>query len=120
MASVGRVGLSIASDVQETTVALANFGFDFSLIRMDVAPEFMEVGKRLSKKRRVEAEEGQIHVTARKLGSLFAEDVPQVPNLQRAYGLRASQIASDSVINPSGSSIHGALAKHVGLDATTV
>jgi hypothetical protein len=43
-----------------------------------------------------------------------------VPNLERAYGLKASEIASNPDINPQGSAIHGALAKHIGLDATTV
>ncbi|KAJ4295112.1 hypothetical protein N0V90_007121 [Kalmusia sp. IMI 367209] len=120
MASVGRVALSLASGVMETTLALANFNFDFSIIRMEAPAEYRDVGNRLSKRRRKEAEEGKIHSTARKLGALFADVVPQVPNLERIYGLRASEIVADPSVNPEASSAYGALQVYVGLDATSV
>lgn len=120
MASIGRIGLSLASGVQETTVALANFGFDFSIIRMEAAPEYRDIGKHLSKRRRREAEEGRIHVTARKLGALFVDSIPNVPNLERVYGLRATEVMQNPQVNPTGGAMHGAMARHVGLDATTL
>lgn len=120
MASIGKVALSLASAAQETTFALANFSFDFSVIRMDAAPEYRDVGRRLSERRKKEAEEGTTHTTARKLGALFADTVPAVPNLQRIYGLRASQLSGNRDINPDSTPSDGALARYIGLDATTI
>jgi hypothetical protein len=50
MASVGKLALSIASGVQETTLALANFSFDFAVIKMETPVEYRGLGNRLSKR----------------------------------------------------------------------
>src|SRR3546814_8853402 len=46
--------------------------------------------------------------------------LPLVPNLARAYGLRASEISEDPAINPTGTASDGPLASHVGLDGTSI
>jgi hypothetical protein len=74
MASIGRITLSLASGVMETTAALANFNFDFSIVRMEPPAEYRAIGNRLSKRRKEEAEGG-------KMGALFADIVPHVPSL---------------------------------------
>jgi hypothetical protein len=120
MASIGKLALSLASGAQETTLAFANFSFDFAIIKMDAPKEYHGLGNRLSKRRRLEAEEGHVHVTARQLGALFADEIPPVPNLARAYGLRASEISADPAVNPTGTASDGPLAVHVGLDGTSI
>jgi hypothetical protein len=120
MASIGRVTLSLASGVMETTAALANFNFDFSIIRMEAPAEYRSIGNNISKRRKQEAEEGKIHTTARKLGALFADIVPRIPNLEKLYGLRASEVVENRAINPEETSSYGALQGYVGLDATSI
>lgn len=112
--------LSLASGTQEATAGLVNFNLDFAMLRVDAPPEFKNLGGRLSRKRKSQAEDGPFHVTARKLGALFDEDLPTVPNLTRAYGLRASEIAGDPALNPVGSVADGPLRDHVGIDGTSV
>src|SRR5271168_2187085 len=113
MASIGKLALSLTAGVQETTLALANVNFDFTMIKMEAPPEYHGLGSRLSKRRKLEAEEGLVHATARQLGALFADILPPVPNLARAYGLRASEISANPVINPIGSASDGPLASLV-------
>lgn len=120
MASIGKMALSLATGVQETTLALANFNFDFAIIKMEALPEYHGLGSRLSKRRKLEAEEGGVHVTARQLGGLFADVIPPVPNLARVYGLRASEISANPVINPTGTASDGPWASHIGLDGTSI
>ncbi|PVH72456.1 hypothetical protein DL98DRAFT_553136 [Cadophora sp. DSE1049] len=64
MASIGKLALSLANAAQETTLALAHFSFDFALIKMEAPAEFQGLGSRLSKRRKLEAEEGLVHTTA--------------------------------------------------------
>ena len=112
--------MSGVTGVQEATLALANLNVDFSVVRFEAKPEFREVGNRLSKRRKLEAEDGRIHSTARRLGALFTDVLPSVDSLCARYGLRASEIAANPKVNPQGSAAHGPLAAHVGLDATTL
>jgi hypothetical protein len=100
MASIGRFALSLASGVQETSFALANLNLDFAMVRLEAPIEFQGLGTSLSKRRRQQAEEGSVHMTARRLGALFADDLPAIPNLTRAYGLRASEIAETRPLIP--------------------
>lgn len=44
MASIGRIALSVASGVQETTLALANLNFDFSIIKLAAPAEYGGLG----------------------------------------------------------------------------
>lgn len=112
MASIGKFALSLASGVQETTLALANLSFDFAMIRLEAPKEYQGLGTALSKRRKHEAEQGTVHATARRLGALFADEMPAIPNLSRAYGLRASEIAEDPLFNPTGGISDGPLAGH--------
>lgn len=120
MASIGKFAFSVASGLQETTIAFANMSFDFAMIRLEAPLEFQGLGTALSKRRKHEAEQGSVHVTARKLGALFADDMPSIPNLSRAYGLRASEIAENPSFNPIGDTGDGPLAGHVGADGTSI
>jgi hypothetical protein len=120
MASIGRFALSLASGVQETSFALANLNLDFAMVRLEAPIEFQGLGTSLSKRRRQQAEEGSVHMTARRLGALFADDLPAIPNLTRAYGLRASEIAENPSFNPIGNPADGPLANHVGADGTSI
>ena len=88
MASIGRFAIAGASMNQESTLALASINFDFSMIKFEAPLEYQGLGTVLSAKRKRKVELGSIHITARKLGALFIDDLPEIPNLSRAYGLR--------------------------------
>lgn len=104
----------------EAILALANLKFDFSLVKIEAPVEFNEVGKSLSSTRRNVAEAGVSHVTARKLEALFEHFVPEIPTLIKAYGTRASKIATSPTLNPTGNAKHGFLAEHIGVDGTSL
>ncbi|MCJ1394812.1 hypothetical protein MMC18_007692, partial [Xylographa bjoerkii] len=120
MASIGKFGLSVLSGVQETTVALANMSFDFAMVKIEAPVEYQRLGAQLSIKRKHDAEEGSAHATARKLGALFSKDLPNIPYLAEAYGLRVSEIAESPRYNPRGSDSDGPLAGFVGADGTSI
>lgn len=120
MASISRIQNSLFSGTQETTLALANLNFDFSLIRVDAPPEYLGVGAALTTKRRGIAESGPIHVTARKLGSLFQSVLPPIPDLVRAYGKRASEISTLIASKPSKIKSYGAFQDYIGVDGTSI
>ncbi len=101
-------------------LALANLSFDFSLFKVEPPPAYIDLGASLSSQRSREAESGSSHVTARKLGALFAELIPTTPALLHAYGLRASEVAKSPEFNPKGGEEHGVFADHVGADGTTI
>ncbi len=118
MTSFGRLTAAVFAGVVESTQALANVNFDFSLIKVEAPQEFHGVGHALTAHRRAEAEDGSIHITARRLGAIFESLLPPTPNLLKAYGLRASEIgkscAADSRKEP------GMFAEQIGIDATTI
>lgn len=120
MASIGKITVAAASVAQETTVALSNINFDFSLVKLEAPSEYRALGTLLSPKRKREAEDRSIHLTARKLGALFSSDLPPIPNLTRAYGLRASEIIEDPRFNPRSSPSHGPFGDYVGADGTSI
>lgn len=120
MANIGRIQSALATASQETTVALANVNFDFSLFRIEAPAEYQPLGAALSTRRRSAAEHGTTHVTAGKLGSLFEQALPLTPNLFKAYGLRASEIAQSPLINPKGSKAYGPFEEHIGVDGTSI
>jgi hypothetical protein len=91
--AVGRLQAALAQATSEVTVAAANINFDFTLVKYEAPREYQELGDALSKKRKDNAEMGQLHITARRLGALFEGVCPATPNLLRAYGTRASEIA---------------------------
>ena len=120
MASIGNLALNLLSASNQAVVALANLNFDFSLVKMEAPREFQQLGNSLSQRRRLDAEDGSAHVIARKLGALFVEVVAPIPNLSRAYGLRTSEIASDTRFNPQPSAAKGPISKYMGADATSI
>lgn len=69
---------------------------DFSIMKVEAPREFMDFGLALSPLRREEAEIGTVHITARKLGAIFEALLPDTPELVKAYGTRASEIAKES------------------------
>ena len=120
MASFGKLTNAFLQASQETTIALANLNFDFSLIKYDAPKEYQGVGDALSKRRKAAAEDGAVHITARKLAALFSGTTPDAPNLIRAYGLRASEVAKLPAVNPNESAQRTIFADHVGADGTSI
>ena len=120
MAGIGKFSLSMLSGVQETTATLAQINFDFSMIKMEAPLEFRPLGQALSRKRKHNAEDGEAHITARRLGALFAKEIPDISHLAHAYGLRVSEISQDPKVNPQGRDADGALAAYVGADGTSI
>jgi hypothetical protein len=108
--SFGRLTAAALSGTIDTTVTLASLNFDFSLIKVEARKEYKDFGVQLSKQRSEEAENGLTHVTARKLGALFADVIPACPHLISAYGLRVSEIAKSSTHNPKGTKLDGIFA----------
>ena len=74
----------------------------------------------MSKDRRSIAEDGTAHRTARRLGALFENILPDTPALFQAYGRRVSEISSISKVNPKGTSSDGPFMSHVGIDGTSI
>jgi hypothetical protein len=105
---------------QETSIALANLNFDFSLYKVEAPAEFKLLGEELNAPRRAAAESGTPHVTARKLGALFQRLLPPTPELIRAYDRRVSEIASSRAVNPRGTKADGVFAEQVGVDGTSI
>ncbi|KAE9365948.1 hypothetical protein N431DRAFT_418844 [Stipitochalara longipes BDJ] len=118
--SVGKIWSSLASASTENTLSLVQFNFDFTFHK-DVAPiEYRSIGQALSKSRRLNAEDGAAHRTARKLGWLFAQVMPDTPELLAAYGRRVSEILQMPGINPIGSEADGPFRDFVGADCTSL
>jgi hypothetical protein len=117
--AINRLQASLAQATNEVTVAAANINFDFTLVKCEAPKEFQTLGNALSKKRKDEAELGQPHITARRLGALFEGTCPATPNLIKAYGLRASEIAAyakEHFAEPSES----IFAEQNGIDGTSI
>ncbi|KAI1408068.1 hypothetical protein F5Y13DRAFT_205057 [Hypoxylon sp. FL1857] len=124
MASIGNFNAAAASLRTEATNALVNINLELNLFTKRVEPpsEYVGVGQHLAPTRRHEAQEGTRHTIARKLGLLFKDTrvLPSTPELIKAYGLRASEIARSSAANPRGNFSHGPFAGMIGADATTL
>ncbi|KAE8450728.1 hypothetical protein EG329_005641 [Mollisiaceae sp. DMI_Dod_QoI] len=118
--SFGRLTAAVLSGTIDTTVALASLNFDFSLVKVEAPSEYKELGISLSQQRSKEAENGIAHITARKLGALFADVAPKAPNLIKAYGLRASEIAKSPTFNPRGARNDGIFMDQIGADGTSI
>ncbi|KAK7701178.1 hypothetical protein SLS64_010510 [Diaporthe eres] len=118
MASIGRFAFAGVSTAVEVTNALASINVDFSLVKIDPPQEFRDVGQILGAKRRDTAEDGTLHITARRLGAIFESILPQTPQLIKSYGLRASEIARSSVEKSPASK--GIFAQQTGIDAASI
>lgn len=119
-AAVGRITATAATLYNENSVSLANINFDFTLVRLTPPKEFDGLGVSISGKRKADAEEGELHRTARKLGALFEILLPSTPALFRAYGQRVSEISQSELISPQESSRHGIFTKELGVDSTSI
>lgn len=120
MASIGKFNNAFVSMPAELTVAAANLNFDFSLVKVEAPKQYHGVRDALSATRRTEAETGQPHVTARKLGALFESLIPPVPHLLQAYGERVSEISATTKVDTSNYRDFGMFTPHAGLDATSI
>jgi hypothetical protein len=92
MSAIAQIANSLVSGTNQNTLALANINLDFSLIRVSPPKEYEGLATALSRHRRENAEEGQLHRTARRLGALFEPIIPPIPELTEAYGRRVSEI----------------------------
>ncbi|KAI4862401.1 hypothetical protein F4820DRAFT_450971 [Hypoxylon rubiginosum] len=117
---VGRLQAALASATNEITVAAANFNFDFSIVKYEAPKEFHPVGKLLSAKRKYEAEDGSCHIIARRLAALFAGVCPKCPELIKAYGQRASEIAGEATSKESKEHFDSVFSQYTGVDATSM
>ena len=120
MGSISKIQNALVSATQETTLTLANLNFDFSLVKVEAPIEYKGVGAALSHRSRHTAENGSIHVTARRLGSLFESILPPTPNLVRSYGRRASDISTSQSMNPRTAKAYGPFQEYVGVDGTSI
>ena len=118
--AVPQIKGSLLTNSAEAHFSAAAVHLDFSIVKVQPYEEYRDIGRSLSARRRVEADEGQPHVTAFQLGRLFSNLVPAIPNLIRAFGIRCSELANSPVFNPQGTSKHGLFANDVGLDSTSV
>lgn len=120
MASFGQLTNAFLRASQETTIAFANLNFDFALVKYDAPEEYKELGEALSQRRKDTAEDGDVHVTARKLGALFHGIMPDVPNLILAYGRRAGEVAGKDKAVPKTAARQRVFADHMGADGTSI
>lgn len=122
MTSIQRVAASAVQLNPEANFSLFHANFDFSLFKCEAPAELLPLGESLSRQRRELAEEGSFHILARRLGILFEKVLPEVPSLLKAYGTRASEIASelDKTGAPLKSIADGIFGPHLGLDTTTI
>lgn len=116
--AISKLTAALASVTNENTLALANLNFDFALIKVEAPKEYNDVGSLISQKRKVDAESGPLHRTARKLGALFETVIPSTPSLYKAYGERASEIVRDPSVNPQERP--GIFASQMGADSASI
>jgi len=116
----GKYVAALTHASQETTLALASLNFDFALFKVEAPLEYHGVGQFLSQNRREAAENGNEHMTARRLGALFGQALPATPNLIRAYGIRCSEIAKSAATSPSTSRTKNLFRDWAGADATSI
>ncbi|RDW64330.1 uncharacterized protein DSM5745_09741 [Aspergillus mulundensis] len=122
MASIQRIAANAVSLNPEVNFSIFHANIDFSLRKCEAPAELLPLGQTLSRQRRELAEEGSLHILARRLGFLFEDILPKVPSLLKAYGTRASEIASESGEgkSPSKSISDGIFGPHIGIDSTSI
>src|SRR5438045_3414225 len=118
--SIGRWTNTLVAGINENSLSLANFNFDFCVIKVTAPDEYAALGEGMSAKRRHDAENGILHQTARFLGALFSQLIPSTPSLHRSFGIRASEITQAPGANPRGSPNDGPFKDWVGLDAASI
>ncbi|PSN61771.1 hypothetical protein BS50DRAFT_639055 [Corynespora cassiicola Philippines] len=93
-ATFGRITNALAAVQNEATIAAAQFNFDFTLVKCEAPKEYQPLGSILASSRKMSAEDGNAHITARRLGALFTGTCPSTPSLLKAYGNRVSEISA--------------------------
>jgi hypothetical protein len=119
---IGRITAALSTFHNENSISLANLNFDFTLVKLEAPVEYRRVGTTISPKRKVDAEDGDLHRTARKLGALFQNSIPSTVALFKAYGTRVSEISTSIAINSqeSDKEQHGIFANQVGADSASI
>ncbi|PMD15323.1 hypothetical protein NA56DRAFT_733882 [Hyaloscypha hepaticicola] len=120
MASLPQFSGSLMSATNQNSIGLANVNVEFALIKVSPPKEFDGLAVALSQRHRENAEEGPLHRTITKLGMLFEDIIPAIPNLIEAYGKRVSEIANSPVFEDRVSGEPGPFSKHTGLDGTSI
>ncbi|KAL6354008.1 hypothetical protein LRP88_12639 [Fusarium phalaenopsidis] len=110
---------SIFSAKNENNVGFLNASVDFSLVKVEVPKQFEGLGKALSPYRRENAERGPQHRTARRLGALFEQVIPNIEVLAATYGERVSEIATSCQLELKATE-YGPFAGYVGVDGTSI
>ncbi|KAF5663486.1 hypothetical protein FCIRC_11132 [Fusarium circinatum] len=110
---------SMFSVKNENHVGLANLSVDFSLVKVEVPKQFEGLGKALSPHRRENAERGPQHRTARRLGALFEQVIPDIEVLAAVYGERVSEIAASRQLDLKGEE-YGPFSRYAGVDGTSI
>ncbi|MCJ1397650.1 hypothetical protein MMC11_000846 [Xylographa trunciseda] len=118
--SINTLSASGMTTSAQNTLAFVSAHFELSLFKVEAPLEFQGLGSALSPQRRMDAECGLPHQTARRLGALFEQILPPIPNLVKAYGSRVSEISKSSTLNPRGSQRDGVFASHTGADGTSI
>ncbi|OQV02370.1 hypothetical protein CLAIMM_07575 isoform 2 [Cladophialophora immunda] len=117
--AISRLQAALTAATSEVTVAAANINFDFTLVKCEAPKEYHKLGNALSQKRKEKAEIGSTHITARRLGALFDGVCDPSPNLLKAYGRRASEIAA-LTDDQSAKLKSSLLGPHIGIDGTSI
>lgn len=120
MASLGKISASAISLPTELTIAAAAFNIDFALLKIEAPKEYQGLGSALSANRRAEAENGQSHITARRLGALFDSKLIRIPHLIDAYGKRVSDICATTAEKSQKFPEGGIFGAQMGADGTNI
>ncbi|KAK3346926.1 hypothetical protein B0T25DRAFT_460056 [Lasiosphaeria hispida] len=118
--ALNNVSASLVSATNENAFALASMKVDISMIKVEVPAEYTGLNAALTSKRRIAAEEGTAHKTARRLGILFQDLLPSTPELLRAYGRRSSETSQTSTAKTEGNASGGIFANFLGADITSI
>ncbi|KAI1453059.1 hypothetical protein F4805DRAFT_444829 [Annulohypoxylon moriforme] len=116
---VPKLDLSGVTNKAEVQASLVSWNWDFSLVKVEAPEEFSTVGNYISPRRKLNAETGDLHRTARRLGALFENISPDTPDLLRAYGTRVSEICSENS-KAHDKAKYGIFAEWVGPDAASI
>jgi hypothetical protein len=117
-ASFGRLTASAFTGILDSTQALVNVNFDFSLVKLEAPEEFRALSTTLTPLRKDTAEQGSLHKTARKLGAIFETLLPATPLLLQKYGSRASEIGVKAARSHHPNT--GLFREHIGVDASSI
>ncbi|KAL9039957.1 MAG: hypothetical protein Q9180_002214 [Flavoplaca navasiana] len=118
--TIGRITAAAAAAYNENQVSLVNLNFDFTLMKFEAPKEFGGLGSIMSLKRKTNAESGAFHRTARKLGALFEGTLPEIQELTKAYGIRASEIAQSDKIKTKHARATELFHHQIGPDSTSI